>query len=142
MLRVQIDGFEEIDAALKRIEDFDKAPVLEAIGDEVKRQTLHRLEFSKRDPQGRKWKAWSPSYRRKNPRGGLLEGSGQLERSIEAAVFGNFVDVGSTIDRTHQGGRGQIPARPYLGIGPDNEDDIEGVVEDSLRGVLQEAGLL
>jgi phage gpG-like protein len=56
-----------------------------------------------------------------------------LASSFEIQYGPGEVEVGTDVPyaNTHQYGRGRIPARPFLGIGPQDEPGIESAISDA-----------
>jgi len=109
------------------------------------------------------WEPLSPKYaarKRKISSGGILELTGSLIDSITHNVDGDEVEIGSNLPyaRIHQLGgeieaptwfgsrrsrsggqiststhKSEIPARPYLGLSDDNQDEIQVEVGNFLR---------
>ncbi len=111
--------------------------LLEDVGAIVESQTRRRLGQEKKSPDGKSWKKWSDKYARtRNSGHKLLENKGHLMDSLDFKVIGTEVHIGSNLiySATHQMGRGNIPARPFLGISPENKNEINQVINDWLRG--------
>lgn len=148
-------GLEE---ALLKIDGIANAPtqeLAEGIGRMVQEQTRRRIEEEKTSPAG---VAWQPNIAKTS----ILYRSGALTRSIDYIASPDKVEVGSGLiyARIHQRG-GQItaknasalafsvggkfiqvksvtmPARPYLGISPENERDIVSAAEDWMARLIQ-----
>ena len=70
-------------------------------------------------------------------------GEGDLLDSIQFITRGAEVEVGTNLiyGAIHQFGGAEvgmkIPARPYLGLSPDNEANLLGVVEDFIERALR-----
>ena len=110
--------------------------LMDTIGSEVESQTRRRIESERSDADGTEWDAWSETYKATRHGGHqLLQGEGDLLDSITYQVTGEAVIVGTNLiyGAIHQlGGEPvgiPIPARPYLGISKENEDDILDIVE-------------
>lgn len=121
--------------------------LLDALGAEIETQTRRRIREEKTGSDGEEWAPWSERYaaRREGRGGSLLLRDGHLDDSIQHFVRhgSDEVVVGSTMvyAATHQFGdpdRG-IPARPFLGFSPANEDDLEAVLDDWMDRVGREA---
>jgi phage virion morphogenesis protein len=143
-----------------------KRTLMEACGDALVSGTLKRFDEEK-DPEG---KAWEPSARawekglghaarkatknRKGRRfkaasgnyGKTLTDTARLRNSIDSAVAGDTVFVGSTVKyaRIHQmggmAGKGRkvkIPARPYLGVGEEDREEVIETIREFLAGTLK-----
>jgi len=153
----------EIIKALGRIERKTGNPsgALKILGERMLRHTEDRFA-RQQDPAGRPWKQLRPSTRaqKRNPR--ILDEKGHLRGSIRYQVDGNVLRVGTNVPYgpVHQlGGKAHIikpkrkkalawpgakhpvkkvrhpgvPARPFLGIGPEDKKDILEVLEDYLK---------
>lgn len=142
-LDAKIEGVDEVAQALARLDPLEGQPqFLEGLGRMIQEQTRGRISRRGPAPDG---KAWTPN-RTGTP---LLYKSGTLSRSIDYAVAGDDVIVGSGLKyaAVHQHGatikpkqaralvfrlgnrtifarKVTIPARPYLGMSSDDRDDI------------------
>lgn len=120
-----------------------KGDVLEAAGDLVADQVRARIESGDREaPDGSDWPDWSEAYEKtRGSQQEMLLNQGDLLNSIQHAISGASVDVGSNLvyAATHQfGDPGRnIPARAYLGLSADNESDLMDLVEDIVAGSLE-----
>jgi phage virion morphogenesis protein len=115
------------------------------IGQLVEDQTKVRIADEKAGPDGEAWAPWSKRYAASLAKANrvtarsLLLGDPNLLPSIQNYTKGLEAVVGSNMvyAAIHQfGGRG-IPARPYLGLSGENRKDIEALVIDTLKGLLQ-----
>lgn len=81
-----------------------------------------------------KWKRRKDSKSHK-----ILDKSGKLKASIKPLANSRGGTVGTSIiyGPTHQFGRGPIPARPFLTITDQDEDEIVRVVEDYITGAFR-----
>jgi phage virion morphogenesis protein len=116
---------------LDRLSRMNTRRLLDQIGGELEAQTRERLSETKTAPDGEKWASWSPAYAAKaKPGAKLLEREGTLLDSIAFEVGNDAVTVGSNMvyAATHQFGRGNIPARPFLGVSAQNIEDIGDLV--------------
>lgn len=136
-----IDRMEERIAA---IAGFDRRILLDVVGSVVESQTRYRIEKEKTGPDGVAWPAWSERYKKtRKANQDLLESEGGLMDSLGYAVAfdGSQVEIGSNLiyAATHQAGDEDrnIPARTYLGLSSDNEEDLEAVVDGFMREVTQ-----
>jgi phage gpG-like protein len=144
LLQVSLDD-RDAAAALSVIQSrrADMSPLLKAIGDELEESTRQRF-LSSEAPDGTKWADNAEStlmahMRRKAGEGGILTKKGavravamramtskrpligenkQLSTKISSRVDGQSLLIGSPLvyASTHQYGRGNIPARPFLGL--------------------------
>jgi len=128
----------------------DTGPVLEALGAEVESQARRRIADEKTSPNGEPWKPWAERYA-KTRHGGqsLLQGEGSLLDSIESAVSGDILEVGTRLvyGPLHQfGGTGDMPpgpreveAREFLGVSEANEADLNRILDEYFDVQLREA---
>lgn len=122
----------------------DRSRLLVALGAEVESQVRRRISEDKKGPDGEVWPPWSERYAATR-RGGhsLLESEGDLLESITTVVEQDQVEVGTNLvyGAIHQFGGAEvdmpIPARPYLGLGPRNVDDLEAVLDDWIDDRLE-----
>ena len=144
--QVEIDT-RQLRRAVKRLEKlagFDRRELLDAIGAEVEGQTRRRIEEGGPGPDGEAWPKWSEDYAKTRHAGhSLLAREGDLLDSIQFITRGDAVEVGTNLiyAAIHQFGGDEvgmnIPARPYLGLSPDNEADLLSVVEDFIEEALR-----
>lgn len=157
MLTIKYDG-KDVQSALGRaLQVLDNPrPMLMKIGEELAESTMARFPRGK-GPDGVPWARKSPVTLARHPRGGrkpLIGESRTLSSSISYRVQGTTIMVGSNAvqaavmqfgaakgslwsgkDKRGRSGRspwGNIPARPYLGVSPQDEVTILDVVADYL----------
>lgn len=134
------------DAEVRRLLDnlgadaFDK--LLDVAAATMESQTRRRLQESKRSPQGEPWEPWSEGYARgRKGRGALLDRTGALIDAVYSRTTGSGVEVGSSViyAAAHQDGSPSqgIPARPFLGLGPEDERELVEIFEDYLGRVAR-----
>jgi phage virion morphogenesis protein len=148
------NGFDKsVNSFLDKMQS-DMSALLKACGEALVSGTLKRFQ-DEEDPQGN---AWAP-----NRRGGkILTDTARLQRSIDCAVAGNTVLVGSNLiyAMIHQKGgtikpvKGKhlkfkiggkwvntkqvtIKARPYLGISKADWEEIQGTIHDFIAGAFK-----
>lgn len=154
LLEVRETGLDE---AILKIDGIANAPMhelAEGIGRLVQGQTRRRIETEKTAPDGTPWKEnWAGSS--------ILYASGDLSRSIDYEASPDSIMVGSGLvyARIHQEGgvikpknakalafaigggfrlvqSVTMPQRQYLGLSPDNSDEIIEATEDWLLGLV------
>lgn len=137
-----LGGIARLQARMARLALLDTDKILDAVGFEIEGQTRHRISEARTNPEGDAWPAWSEDYKATRHAGhNLLQGSGDLLGSIQYLVNGKSVEVGSNLVYSAMqnfGGkksefphlRGDIPARTFLGLSAENEQDIETIVDD------------
>ena len=138
MISIEVDGLEGLQQRLHRLGQAGVAlpALLNAIGAEVESQTRRRITDEKAGPDGSAWEAWSDDYG-KTRHGGqsLLEGHGDLVDSIGFEIDADGVHVGTNLvyGAIHQfGGEAvgkNIPARPFLGLSAENENDLLAILD-------------
>lgn len=155
MTSIQINVTNEFPAlqgnliALQRRLNGDLTPLMEAIGTVLENNTRQRFA-DKQSPTGVTWASLAPktvkhkTNKRVTKDGvtatGVLVESGDLFRSIISVASNGRLEVGT--DREygvfHQIGivGENLPARPFLGIGDDDKNEINNVVNDYLRGLI------
>lgn len=132
-------SLERLEQHLRGLDIEPQRQLLEALGGEVEDQVVSRLEAGGPAPNDEPWPAWSPRYAA--TRGGgksLLRDEGEQLTSIQYLVTGDdALVIGSNLEyaATHQYGDDDrsIPARPYLGLSPDDEQSVEAVALKWLR---------
>jgi phage virion morphogenesis protein len=152
-MRVDMRGLHRLADRIARLGDMDTRPLMDELGAAVVSQTQHRIDSEKTDPDGKPWEAWSDSHAKTRHQGqSLLMGFGALNDSIEhiMGITGDHVEVGSNLvyAAAHQYGldmtvvsnrrRITIPARPYLGISFENEEDLVALVDNYVDRQLRE----
>lgn len=125
-INIQIEGLSKVQKKLKITADKLKnmTQFWDTVGRYVQRQTIKERFDKEQSPDGQKWKPLAPStvkHRKKRHKKGnmkILQDTGELRRSIAYEPEDNCVKIGSKLKyaRTHQFGRGKIPARPFLGV--------------------------
>ncbi len=157
-ISVRIEG--EVDALLARLEQMsgiDKSGVMNAIAEGLRTSTVERFA-SEESPEGTRWK---PSIRVARQGGKTLTRSVGLKNSIKAQADGTGAAIGTNLvyAATHQFGdertirakeskylrfqigdrwvsvpsvRVSIPARPFLGISEEDEEEIKAILDEAL----------
>ncbi len=152
-MRVDMRDLDRLANRIAQLGDMDTRPLMDELGAVVVSQTQRRIDSEKTDPDGNPWEAWSDSHAKTRHQGhSLLMGSGGLYDSIEhiMGITGDDVEVGSNMVHAaaHQNGldmtvvssrrRITIPARPYLGISFENEEDLVVLVDDFVDRQMRE----
>lgn len=135
--RVELDWDEGLRRAARQLAEMaqgDFSPLMESIGEELTSSTKGRFAAG-RGPDGKKWDGLKRRRKRKGQR--PLLATGRLRRSITSAGDADAVAVGSAslvYAATHQFGdeRRGIPARPFVGISPEDEIEIRDLAVDYL----------
>jgi len=140
-LQYDLRDLDRVNDYLDRIVGAELHELLDIIGDTVESQTRRRIEEQEGAPDGSAWPEWSEKYEKtRHSNHGFLLGEGDLLDSLGYVVSSDGVEVGTNMiyAATHQFGdddRG-IPARPYLGLSSDDEDELEIVINNYLEGLI------
>lgn len=99
-----------------------KREVLQNIARSEQRAVKRRIQTTKLDPNGRRWRPWRDStlrsrQRKGNTGRGLLNDTGNLLKSIYYSIRGNVVTIGTRLRyaRFVQEGTRRMAAREFLG---------------------------
>jgi phage gpG-like protein len=154
-LEIVETGLTEAILKIEGIADAPRGELMEGIGRLVQGQTRRRIETEKTSPAGA---AWKPNRAGTS----ILYRSGALARSIDYAAADDSVQVGSALvyAGVHQGGavivpktatrlvfhaggrlvfamKVTIPARPFVGLSADNQNEIVETAEEWLERLVQ-----
>jgi len=142
---VQEVGTRRMVRALDRLAQANTDKLLDTTGQLIENQVRHRIKTERRSPKGKKWAKLSDHYakskKRKRPRGSLLVFDDELRDTMQHQTEQGNVVVGSALPyaATHQYGDKRlgfgttmvtIPARPFLGLSAQNEDDVLSTIND------------
>lgn len=140
-IQVKLEGLAGLQNRLARVQARARNPETLAAGlaAMMEAQVKRRIQDEKTDPEGQPWVEWSAEYaasRKGNH--SLLMFEGHLRDSIAGESDRKSATVGSSqiYAGVHQFGYGGVPARPYLGLSPDNVKEIDALVTDWLAGAL------
>lgn len=143
---------------LKKYKDIDVKGINSNIAESLRTSTLDRFKEG-RDPAGKKWKS---SIRAASEGGQTLVQTAQLRNSIRSDADKSGAAVGTNVKHaaTHQFGdkrtiraksnkglrfkvgghwvtknnvKVNIPARPFLGISKEDEEEIRGILQDAFK---------
>jgi phage virion morphogenesis protein len=140
-ITIDASGLEQMARALNAISEGVRTNrALLGVGAIVTSQTRHRIDSEKRDPWGKSWPRWSPEYAKtRHANQSLLMSSGLLRDSITHQITRSGVIVGSNrfYAKWHQEGTSKMPERAFLGIGPDDAEEIEQTVIRNIRKLMR-----
>ncbi len=116
-------------------------PLWQLVGMYVQKQTIKERFDKEQAPDGTRWKPLSPARvkqrmrRHKTGQMKILQDVGELRRSVQYEAGQTYVRIGSNLiyARTHQFGRGKIPARPFLGVTPNERRHINDMFRAYLK---------
>ncbi len=118
----------------------DMRPLWSSVGMYVQRQTIKERFDKEQTPEGEKWKPLAPTTikRKKRHKRGqmkILHDTGELRKSITYEAGNDYVKVGSKLKyaRTHQFGRGNIPARRFLGVTEGEKEHISSMLNQYVK---------
>lgn len=162
--RVELKGQEQaFRQGLIRLGSFDFRGLHVKIGHALRNSTLNRFR-AEEAPDGTPWdvsqraflasftgrKDRQGNWQTKSKPGKTLQRTGRLRRSIKDESTAEYAAVGSNVvyARIHQLGgeagpkarRVQIPARPYLGLSPDDEELVQTMAQSVIRRALGQGG--
>ncbi|WP_336800656.1 phage virion morphogenesis protein [Kaistia sp. MMO-174] len=155
-ITVDIVGLATAAGPIEHLASLERSELLDGLGRLVQEQTRRRIRETKTGPDGQ---PWTPNRAGTS----ILLKEGTLANSIDYAIEGNQVAVGSGLvyARIHQLGgtivpknaqalrfvvgsqlvfskKVTIPARPYLGVSGEDQEEIEATVLDFLALVAGE----
>ena len=141
-LKHDLRQVERLKKALQQVSAQSFRSMMESLAHEVEAQILDRFDRGE-GPEG-PWEDWSEKYaeRMAGQRTKILvqRGSSGLMGSIRSEYQGDGVLIGSHMPHaaTHQYGDDErgIPARPYLGITPEDESDLVNIMNDFIDGLF------
>jgi phage virion morphogenesis protein len=157
---VTIDGLVRAQSTLADLlaKTEDLSPLMERIGAYGEESTIHRFE-TETGPDGQRW---TPSLRAKMTGGQTLTDKARLRQSITWRADRDSAEWGTNViyARTHQEGatiraKGSgrlgftipglgfraphevvIPARPFLGLDRDDQDEIDAIIQDYIAEAI------
>lgn len=155
MASIQINATDEFPLLTERLTELQQAlngdltPLMQAIGAVLENNTRQRFA-NKKSPDGTNWAELLPQTvqykknKRVSKKGvtavGILVESGDLFRSIASQASNGRLEVGT--DRQygifHQIGMNNMPARPFIGVGDDDRDEVNNVINDYLRSLIND----
>ncbi len=142
-LHVDLSTLDRLAARIKRISHTSPRKLLEDAGAVLESSARRRIDSEKRGPGGDPWPQWSPGYA-KSRHGGqsLLSSGGDLLDSLRQDLQATGLEVGSDLPYAalHQFGGAEVgmatPARPYLGISTQDEEEILAAVDSWIDDIL------
>ena len=142
-INIQVEGLARVQQKLKVTADklHNLTPFWQTVGMYVQRQTIRERFNKEQSPDGQKWKPLAESTikrrKKRHKRGNMkiLQDTDELRRSIAYEADSHSVRVGSKLKyaRTHQFGRGKIPARPFLGVTNNEKEHITSMFRQYLK---------
>jgi len=96
---------------------------------------------NKTNPDGEKWKPWSPKYAksRKNKKGSLLVKTGKMKDSFDFKIRGRSIIITNKTNYSgaHQYGTDKIPQRKMVGFGKNTDKLMTKAIRDAVVDILK-----
>ena len=133
-LRINAIGLDALHQRVQVMSGLDTTNLMPRLGEYLLARTQDRFK-TQTDPDASPWDALAPhtTKRKKyNPTKVLTE-RGFLRKDLRYQVLNKTtVQVGSNLEyaATHQFGRDKIPARPFLGLSPQDHQEIRAIISD------------
>lgn len=133
-LSINTTGLDALRQRVQTMAGLDTASLMPQLGEYLLASTQDRFK-TQTDPDGGAWQALQPrTIKRKkyNPTKVLTE-RGFLRKNLRYQVLNKTtVQVGSNLEyaATHQFGRDKIPARPFLGLSPQDHQEIRAIIAE------------
>lgn len=140
-IRWEMDEVEKLSDRIQRFGRANTRDLMDSIAFEGENQTRRRIAEEKAAPDGTPWPNWSSNYAATR-RGGhsLLESDGSLVDTLVSNSDDDYAEWGSNLvyfaiqnfggTPDMAPGPAGIPARTMLGLSDENQQDIEGIVND------------
>lgn len=157
-IQLTISNAAEVKAAFESLQArlADLTPVFQDIGESMLNRTRERFN-SQTAPDGTAWAPLSPGYKASKKRNAdkILTLFGRLRGTLNYQAGKNEVRIGTPLiyGATHQFGAkkgsfgttrrgspipwGDIPARPFLGLSPSDEQELLDILNDHLSQAMQ-----
>ncbi|MCX4025051.1 phage virion morphogenesis protein [Endozoicomonas sp. SM1973] len=163
-LDINLRGIDRLNQLIERLQVLgtDNSEILDVLGALAEDQIRRRIEEEQTAPDGTPWPEWSSGYSTtRHSNQGLLQSEGHLLDSINYVVGIDDVTVETNLlyAAIHQYGgiikpkNGRflafqlgsqtvfakevtIPARPFMGLSDDNQDEIEQVLVDWVESLV------
>ena len=134
MQTVTIEGLDTLYGKLQSWTSLHYRDLLQGLASLVESQTRERLADEHTSPGGMPWPKWSFRYAKtRHSHHKLLQNTGHLIESIHARIEGNTAVIGTNVryaQSQQEGNRQQhIPARKFLGVGTENQQDLQTMVD-------------
>lgn len=119
-----------------------------SVGAYMQRQTITERFDKEQSPDGKRWATLAPAtvmrriLKHRSMTYRILQDTGELRRSIAYEATKNGVRIGSKLKyaRTHQFGRDNIPARPFLGVTPEELEHIKKMLRTAIKRKSKQVG--
>lgn len=135
-LSVKTTGLKTVGQSIKKLlaNAQNPEPALLDIGEYMVESTQQRF-LDMQDPDGNPWEPlFLETLAKKKRQDRILTESGTLADTLHYQLSKGELQIGSNIEyaATHQFGRDEIVARPFLGIAPFERDNILDILQDHL----------
>ena len=127
-------GLDPLRQRLQVMAGLDTATLMPRLGEYLLASTQERFT-RQTSPDGTAWQALQPRTlkRKKYNQDKVLTQRGFLRKNLRYQILEKTtVQVGSHLEyaATHQYGRAGIPARPFLGLSPQDHQEIRAIIQD------------
>ncbi len=142
-LSIEVDGLEELTAALDRFSQFRndfRRKLPRIVLAEMKKRVRARLKSEKKGPDGESWDPWTDETRaarqRKGSAGrGLLTDEQKLVNSFRVVSVPGGFDLGTSLPYARAQHFGhphweRKSARPFMGLGRKDVKDLDRIITD------------
>lgn len=151
-VEITLQGIEQAARALGQLAATDLEDLAYNVGILLESSTQDRITAGKTSPDGTPWAPWTERYDDTRNHGvhSLLVQDNHLLDATQNYTTGTTVRLGNNLvygaihqmggEITNGWGRGikiTMPARPYLGVSPADEQAITALVADALTGPFQ-----
>ena len=123
----------------------DLSPLMAQIAAHLEAVAQRAFENESDPNTGGKWAALSPRYLARRQRmgrwpGKILQLTGEMAASLvsESDADSALVAIGTSYAKYHQFGTSRMPARPFLGLDEQGEQDIRQATLDYLRAAIED----
>lgn len=143
-VQVAFDSFElksVLNELARTVDHIDYSEPLAELGNLAVFAAVERLTVTKTDPDGSRWRPWSPAYARRVEASGnvahtLLYKSGEMTRQVDADVTGP--DEVTVFTETPYANR-QQQDRAFLGLSVEQEDEAAEILAQHVADFISEA---
>ncbi|TEW31399.1 phage virion morphogenesis protein [Histophilus somni] len=133
-----------IQANFRRLQEAGKSEGLtRKIANVLRSETEHAFD-NEQSPEGEKWKALDPAYKKqrhgKGYTGNTLQVSGDLVASLNIGYGDSFAMIGAAepYGQYHQQGTSKMAARPFIGLGKTGQAEIKAIIAKRLKEAFAE----
>ncbi|MGR6980817.1 phage virion morphogenesis protein [Testudinibacter sp. P27/CKL/0425] len=133
----------EIQRKFRKLAEMGKSDGLTRKIADVLLEEAEQAFDAERSPEGDKWAALNPDYKKrlhkKGYTGKMLQASSDLARSLNIDYGDSFAMIGAaeSYGQYHMTGTKHMPARPFLGLGEDGIEQIKQILNKALKNAVE-----